>query len=49
MKPSLSKMFLQKIQECFNGREEFAEHVDKCVFMHECVGMTTLKMDQNLV
>ncbi|AWO96592.1 putative otoancorin [Scophthalmus maximus] len=29
MKPSLSKMFLQKIQECFNGREEFAEHVDK--------------------
>ncbi|XP_062279086.1 otoancorin [Scomber scombrus] len=27
--PSLGKKFLQKVQECFSGQEEFAEHVDK--------------------
>ncbi|XP_026173158.1 uncharacterized protein LOC113136499 isoform X2 [Mastacembelus armatus] len=27
--PTLGKKFLQRIQECFNGKNEFAQHVDK--------------------
>ncbi|XP_070768533.1 otoancorin [Enoplosus armatus] len=29
IKPSLGKKFLQKLQKCFSGKTEFAEHVDK--------------------
>lgn len=36
LKPSLASRFLRRFQECFT-EEEFVEHVDKCVFIHECV------------
>lgn len=44
MNPSLGNKFLQKFQECFSGQMEFAEHVDKCVFMHKCVYISALKL-----
>ncbi|XP_034029550.1 LOW QUALITY PROTEIN: otoancorin [Thalassophryne amazonica] len=38
-KPSLGKKLLQRIQQCFSGQEEFAQHVDKlgslaCYYYH---------------
>lgn len=36
LKPSLASRFLRRFQECFS-EEEFMEHVDKCVFIHECL------------
>lgn len=31
IKPSLGTTFLQKVKECFGGKMEFAQHVDKYV------------------
>lgn len=36
MRPSLGKKLMEKFQECFNRKQDFANNVDKYVFMHEC-------------
>lgn len=33
MSPSLGKKWLQKIQQCFNKKEQLAEHIEKYVSM----------------